>query len=125
MAHSLLSQVYLWKKQYEQAIAEAKQAVALDPNSARGYVALGIILNFTGQAEKAIGVIEQALRLDPHSPFLPQLTLGWAYLLTRRYEEAIATQKKVLSRDRNRLDVHLLKTPQTWSVCLPPCARRG
>jgi adenylate cyclase len=33
--------------------------------------------------------------------------LGWAYLGTRRYEEAIATQRKVLSRNRNMLEPHL------------------
>ncbi len=109
-AHYLLSHVYLSKKQYEQAITEAEQAIALDPNSARGYVALGTILNFTGQAEKAIGVIEQALRLDPHSPVIYQGTLGWAYLLTRRYDEAIAMQKKVLSHNRNLVEPHLILT---------------
>jgi adenylate cyclase len=107
-AHCLLSQVYLGKKQYEQALAEAEQAVALDPNSGRGYVALGTILNFTGQAEKAIGVIEQALRRDPHSPVIYQIPLGWAYFLARRYEEAIAVEKKVLSHNRNMLDSHLV-----------------
>jgi adenylate cyclase len=73
-------------------------------------VALGTVLNFTGQAEKAIEVMEQALRLDPHSPVLNQIVLGWAYLLTRRYDEAIAMQKKVLSRNRNILDAHLILT---------------
>ncbi len=109
-AHVVLSQVYLNKKQYGQAIAEAEQAITLAPNSAPGYVALGTILNFTGQSEKAIGLIEQAMRLDPHSPVLYQVVLGWAYLLTRQYNEAIATQKKVLSRNRNMLPTHLILT---------------
>ena len=109
-AHLLLSQVYLGKRQYEQAITEAEQTVALDPNSARGYAALGVILNFMGQGEKAIGVIERGLRLDPRSPFVYQGSLGWAYFLTRRYEEAIAVQKKILSHNRNWLDSHLVLT---------------
>jgi adenylate cyclase len=71
---------------------------------------LGTILNFTGQAEKAIEVIKQAQRLDPHSPVLYQTVLGWAYLLTRQYDKAIATQQKVLSRNRNLLDSHLILT---------------
>jgi adenylate cyclase len=110
MAHGILSLVYLSKRQYEQAMAEAERAISLAPNSGRGYVALGIILNFTGQAEKAIGVIEQALRLDPRYPVPYQGPLGWAYLLTRRYDEAIATQKKALSRNPNMLDSHLILT---------------
>jgi adenylate cyclase len=71
-------------------------------------VTLGIILNFTGQAEKAIGVIEEGLRLDPRFPVIYQMILGWSYLLTKRDDEAIATQKKVLSRNRNILDAHLV-----------------
>ena len=38
----VLGQVYLWKKQHEQAIAEAERAIALDPNDAEGYANLGI-----------------------------------------------------------------------------------
>jgi len=79
------------KRQYEHAIAEAEQAITLDPNRADSYVALGSILNLAGQAEKAIGLLEKAMRLDPHYPVTNLSTSGWAYLLTRRYEEAIAT----------------------------------
>jgi adenylate cyclase len=107
-AHVVLSQIYLFKKQYEQAITEAERAITLAPNSAQGYVTLGGILNLTGQAEKAIGVLEQALRLDPRYPVPYQTTLGWAYLMTQRYDEAIATQKRVLSHNRNMLDAHLI-----------------
>src|SRR5206468_2441000 len=34
IAHSLLSWVYAWKQQYDQATAEGEQAIALDPNNA-------------------------------------------------------------------------------------------
>ena len=40
-AHAILGYVYLWKKQHEQAIAEAERAIALDPNDADGYVTSG------------------------------------------------------------------------------------
>ena len=36
-AHLLLGKVYLWKKQHDQALAEAERAIALDPNNADGY----------------------------------------------------------------------------------------
>ncbi|MBI3800674.1 MAG: adenylate/guanylate cyclase domain-containing protein, partial [Deltaproteobacteria bacterium] len=110
-AHVVLSVVYRDKKQYEQALAEAEQAITLAPNFSGGYLVLGGLLNLTGQAEKAIGVIEQSQRLDPHSPVQYQLViLGWAYFLTRQYDKAIATQQKVLSRNRNFLDPHLILT---------------
>src|SRR5262245_50323595 len=109
-AHNILSNVYLVKKQYEQARAEAERVITLAPNSPLGYRMLGAILNHTGQAEQAIGVLEQAVRLDPRSPVFYQGPLGWAYLMSRRYDEAIATQKKVLSHNRNFLESHLILT---------------
>jgi adenylate cyclase len=109
-AHVLLGAIYMGKKQYEQATVEAERAISLAPNSSQGYVTLVAVLNVTGQAEKAIEVIKQAQRLDPHSWVLYQMTLGWSYLLTRRHDEAIATQQRVLSRTRDMLDPHLILT---------------
>ena len=37
----LLGYVYLWQKQYEQALAEMERAVALDPNEAGSYALSG------------------------------------------------------------------------------------
>ena len=55
-------------------------------------------------------MLEQALRLDPRYPLPYQGPLGWAYLMTRRYDQAIATQKKTLSHNRNLLESHLILT---------------
>jgi tetratricopeptide (TPR) repeat protein len=49
LPHQVLGQVYLWKKQHEQAIAEAERAIALDPNNADAYVNLGNILPLAGR----------------------------------------------------------------------------
>ena len=87
----VLGVIYMGKKQYEQAIAEAERAISLAPNSSLVYGTLVAILNVTGQAEKAIEVLKQAQRRDPNSSVLYQINLGWSYLLTRRYDEVIAT----------------------------------
>ena len=110
LAHEVLSIVYLMKKQYEQARIEAERMITLAPTSPRGYRTLGSILNLTGQAEQAIGMLEQTLRLDPRYPLPYQGPLGWAYLMTRRYDKAIATQQKALSHNRNLLESHLILT---------------
>jgi adenylate cyclase len=103
VAHRLLGDLYLLKKQHEQAIAEAERAIALDPNDASGYATLGFILNSMGKPEKAIELLEKAMRLHPHFPFGYVFQLGVAYRLTGRYDEAISTQKKVLTRNPNFL----------------------
>jgi TolB-like protein/Tfp pilus assembly protein PilF len=109
-AHNVLSIIYLIKRQYEQARVEAERTITLAPNSPLGYRTLGGVLNFTGQAEQTIGMLEQALRLDPRFPLPYQAPLSWAYLGTRRYDEAIALQQKALRYNRNLLESHLILT---------------
>ncbi len=111
MPHRLLGQVYLWKKQYDQAIAEAERAIALDPNDADGYVYLGTILVNAGRPEKAIELTEKAMRLNPRYPPLYLQTLGVAYREAGRCEEALAPLKKVLTLNPNFGPAHLQLAP--------------
>jgi tetratricopeptide (TPR) repeat protein len=106
LPHQVLSQVYLWKKQHDQAIAEAERAIALDPNNADGYGNLGNILPFAGRPKEGIELIEKAMRLNPHYPPLYLLNLGFAYRETGRYEEALAPLKKVLTLNPNFAAAH-------------------
>jgi adenylate cyclase len=106
-AHRLLAYIYLWQKQYAQAITEAEQALALDPNEVDGYETLGEILSFAGRPEETLGLVEKALRLNPRQPVSLLWLLGRASLLTGRYEEAIAVCKKILIRNPNHFGAHM------------------
>ena len=101
LAHTMLGIAYALQKRHEQAIAECEWAITLDPNYAEGYAWLGNIFNFAGRPEEAIEMEEKALRLNPHDPFLSLLNLGSAYRMMGRHAEAIATLKRVLSRNPN------------------------
>jgi adenylate cyclase len=105
-AHMLLSQAYLWKRQHELAIAEAEQAVALNPNDVWGYHLLAETLNFSGKPEEALGAAEKAMRLDPRNRELYLVEIGFAYRWMGRYEEAITALKRVLARYPNILGAH-------------------
>jgi tetratricopeptide (TPR) repeat protein len=106
-AHVLLGWVFLWKdRQYEQAVAEAERAIALDPNNADSYIALAEILTCQGRSEEAIGWMQEAIRLNPRYPALYLRILGTAYYWTGRTEEAIAAFKRALARNPNWLAAH-------------------
>ncbi|MBI3799504.1 MAG: tetratricopeptide repeat protein, partial [Deltaproteobacteria bacterium] len=96
VAHRVLGRVYVWKKQHDLATTEGERAITLDPNDADNYVTLSLTLNLAGRPEEAARLAEQAMRLDPHYPIQSLNSLGWAYLLLRRYEEAITVLKKAL-----------------------------
>jgi len=106
-AHSLLSNVYAQQQQYDQAITEGERAIALDPNDATSYAFHAQALSFAGRPEEALRMVEQAMRLNPRYPPIYLVRLGWAYRLTGRYAEAVATLKETISRGPNLFAAHL------------------
>jgi len=103
VAHGILSQVCLFSRQNDQAIAEAERAITLDPNRADGYVGLAFILRFSGRADEAVESIKKAMRINPHYPPEYLLVAGLAYCQAGRYEEAITAQRAAVSRNPNLL----------------------
>lgn len=97
-AHALLAETYLWKKQHDDAIAEAEKAISLDPNNAERMVDLGHVLTWAERPEEAIGWIKKAIRLNPICPHGYLFMLGHAYFLLERYSKAIATLSKSIER---------------------------
>jgi adenylate cyclase len=112
--HVLLSHVYYLQQQYDQAIAEGKRAIALDPNNADSYASQADVLNFAGRPEEALRMMEQAMRLNPRYPPQYLWELGFAYRFTGRYAEAIATLKETLSRNPNFLPAQLTLAISYW-----------
>ena len=107
LAHARLSWVYLARRDHEQAIAEGRRAIALDPNDAENHAQLGNILNWAGKPEEAIGVIEKAMRLNPLYPFNYSFYLGHARFLLGQREEAIALMNRALTRAGTFLPLRL------------------
>lgn len=107
-AFTLLSHVYLWRKQLDQAIAEQEKAIILNPNSAYGYADLAEALIWAGKPTDALELIKKAMRLNPHYPANYLYILGSAYLNLERYDEAVAALKTTLIRKPDHLGGHLL-----------------
>ncbi len=95
-AHQALGEIYLWQKQFERAIAETERAVALNPNDAENIAGLADRLAWAGRPQEAIEKIQLAMRLNPNHNASYLWYLGHIYFLLRRYDEAIATLRKML-----------------------------
>ena len=100
-AYHLLGQVYLWMKEHDRGIAQAERAVALAPNDADGYETLAEILGWAGRPEESLAQIRHAMRLNPHYPFFYLWTLGHAYYLMDRRQEALDTFARLAQENPN------------------------
>jgi adenylate cyclase len=97
LAHQIESQISWDYRQFERALSEARQAVALDQNDPEGHLAMAWALIFSGRAEAAIASTETAIRLDPNFPGSHLFALGTAQLMLERYDEAQATLQRALA----------------------------
>ncbi len=105
--HGLLSQIYLYKRQHDEAIAEAQKAVALAPGLAFAYIWLGSALLYAGRSGEAIRFLEKAIRLNPFPPAYWLRDLGEAYCMTKRYEEAITEFKRAIQANPHYFECHV------------------
>ena len=107
-AHSLVAFIYVVMRQYDQAIAEVRRAVDINPNGALPIGNLALILGAAGQWEQSILQRKQAMRLNPiHDPG-DYVSLGKAYFMTGKLDESIATLKKAVKINPDYLFAHIL-----------------
>jgi TolB-like protein/DNA-binding winged helix-turn-helix (wHTH) protein/Flp pilus assembly protein TadD len=108
--HVWLGWVYLFQKQYELAIAEMEQGVALAPHEAVYSASLAEALSRLGRRGEAVAMGEQALRRKSAVADYHLSNVGAAYYLAGRPEVAIVPLKQYLSRYPNHLGPHLTLT---------------
>jgi TolB-like protein/Tfp pilus assembly protein PilF len=108
LAHAALGSVYLWQKQYDDAIAAFERAVALDENFVCGQMLLAGGLSQVGRVEEAVRVGERALSLKA-LPVDDRCLYGVAsaYALAGRLEEAVKLHLRLLQQSPNFLVSHL------------------
>jgi adenylate cyclase len=100
LAHEVASAIALHAQQYDDAIAEARKAVASDPNDADGYVALASALSFIGKPREALDQVERAMRLNPQYPPYYLYQLGLAQFGLKRLDDAAASLERALALNR-------------------------
>jgi TolB-like protein/class 3 adenylate cyclase len=105
-SHMLLASIYLVKRQFEKAVAEAERAVALNPSGADAYTCLSGIIGCSGRWEESVVFGEKSIRLNPNPTVYYYHWLGRAYFMTERYDEAIDTWKKALNLSPDYLNAH-------------------
>ncbi len=105
-AHALLSNIYLVRGHYDQAIAELEKALTLNPYRADNVGLLGIVLNYAGETKKAISMFKKAMTLNPIPPDWYYHQLAASYASTGQFEKAISNYKKSLERNPDNIPAH-------------------
>jgi len=81
------------KKRYEEAIAPLREALRMEPQSAKSHFLLAMALSRVGREQESIRHLETAVEIDPTRPDA-QHSLSLALFLAGRDEEAIERFKK-------------------------------
>jgi len=88
LADQVASAIAVQSQRHDEAIADARRAIANDPNDANGYIVLANALSFDGKPTEALDAVDRATRLNPHyqSSYLYQR--GLAQFVAKRLTEA-------------------------------------
>ncbi|MCI0431155.1 MAG: hypothetical protein L0210_11530 [Rhodospirillales bacterium] len=90
LAHQVAGYVLMTDWQHAAALAEFKEAIALEPGEPWGYALMAWTLTSAGRPAEALAHILTAIRLDPHSPPFFRFVLGLAKFSLEQFEEAAA-----------------------------------
>lgn len=91
-AYSTRGLAHALRKDYDQAIADTRRAIALQPSDPSAQAELARVLAFAGMHREALSVIDEALRLDPFKVRTPYRNIRGLILFNLgRYDEAYAT----------------------------------
>jgi adenylate cyclase len=108
-AHNRLCHAYTINKRYEEAIAEAKWAIDLNPIDPTAHAGLGCILPLAGRPDEGVTSLETTINLNLRHPRvdLHRAILARAYLDAHRYEEAVDMARQAIQRGRFNMGEHL------------------
>jgi adenylate cyclase len=94
-----LGYVYLYREEFDNAIAALERAISLSPSYADGYAMLALIRNNLGQAEEAIRLLQKGMELNPFYSWDYLYNLGRAHYTLGNYQLAADFLEQALQRN--------------------------
>ena len=104
LAHSVLARAYTSILKYDIGLAESERALQINPSDNEVLLTRAAVLLWTGRIDESIAAAEAAMRLNVNIGSEAALNLGLAYLLSRRYADAV----RLLEAARARYPSHPL-----------------
>jgi TolB-like protein/Flp pilus assembly protein TadD len=99
LAYRVSSEMLLTNRRFDQAISEARSAIAMDSNDALGYVVMANANTFAGDPDTALDLVAAAMQIDPRYPPAYLFSLALAEFGLERYEDAAQHLLEATSRN--------------------------
>jgi adenylate cyclase len=106
--HILTGFLFLYHKQFEEALKAGRKAIALSPSNAEAHMIMAHILRFMGEFDEATLMVQKALRLEPRYPSFYLSELGMCHYYTGKYFESVEIANEFLSMAEDRGDSELI-----------------
>jgi len=107
LAYRVASAISWSYRQFDDAVAEAEQAVSLDPNDPDGQLALAWAMIFNGRPQDALTAVERAMRLDPRNPGAYLYILGVTRFGLDQFDDAIESLERAQARSPEFLGLNI------------------
>ncbi|MFC1580324.1 tetratricopeptide repeat protein, partial [Thermodesulfobacteriota bacterium] len=106
--YALFTVIYLFRRQYDKAIAAGEQGLSINPNEISTLAVLANALTASGKPEDGIPYLKRAIRVNPLDPTLAIFSLAWTYCFMEKYEEAIPLLRQVTQNRPKMFNAHLV-----------------
>jgi TolB-like protein len=111
-AHQALGSVYLFKRRFDDSLAEFELALRLNPNFSPARGVYGVALAYCGRWEDGDRAAREALRLSPRDPFAAIYggVAAYCQFLGKNYAEAIRLAREALRQRSDFVGAHRVLT---------------
>jgi adenylate cyclase len=107
-AHAVMGHIHLLRREHEQALQVAEQAITLRPSCANSNAQFGNILYYCGRPADAADRVRQAMRFSPiHPPFFKSVLASSCKEL-REWDEAVRMAKELVRLKPDDVDARLV-----------------
>nr|WP_276575398.1 winged helix-turn-helix domain-containing protein [Bradyrhizobium sp. Oc8] len=111
-AHHGLAYTYLFRRRFDDALAEFELALKLNPNFAMAHAFYGVTLCYTGRWQDGDAAARRALQLSPRDPLAAIYcgVAGYAQFIGRNYEDAMQMARESMRQRADFVGAHRVLT---------------
>ncbi|MDH6257055.1 winged helix-turn-helix domain-containing protein [Bradyrhizobium sp. BR13661] len=111
-AHHGLAYTYLFRRRFDDALAEFELSLALNPNFAMAHASHGVTLCYTGRWQDGDAAARRALQLSPRDPLAAVYcgVAGYAQFIGHNYEDAVHMARESMRQRADFVGAHRVLT---------------